>query len=197
MKATVPTMAAAKKAMVGADSQPYSSPVHDKPSSKVVTEKTRSVAPRKSTFRCCRAKGNRSDLLVMAIATIATGTFTRKIQRQLVLSTMNPPINGPTTLLNVKMLVMSPMYLPRSRGATTSPMMAKATAIKPPPPMPCTPRATTNCHIDCAMPQRTEPAAKITIAAWKSRRRPYRSESFPKSGVDVVLVSMYAVPTHA
>ena len=165
MNVNVPTRAAAKKAKVGAEVQPYSSPVHDNPSSSDVTEKTNNVAPMKSTLRCWRTNASRKDLFVMAIANAATGTFTRKIQRQLVLSTMKPPMSGPTTLLNVKMLVMSPMYFPRSRGATTSPMMAKATAISPPPPIPWTPRDTTSCHIDCEMPHNTEPNVKMTMAA--------------------------------
>jgi len=117
-------------------------------------------------------KGNRKALLVMSRATIPIGRLTKKIQRHDVLSTIAPPMSGPSTLLIVKTLVMKPTYLPRSRGGTTSPMMANESENNPPPPIPWTPRAITNCHIDCASPQNAEPMMNVTMAIWNKRRRP-------------------------
>jgi hypothetical protein len=41
----------------------------------------------------------------------------------------------------------------------------------------------------CDRPDSIEPARKMTIAAWKVPRRPYRSDSLPHSGVTAVEVN--------
>ena len=74
--------------------------------------------------------------LVIIKAMIPMGKLTKKIQRHEVLSTIAPPISGPSTLLIVKTLVMNPTYLPRSRGGTMSPIMANESENNPPPPIP-------------------------------------------------------------
>ena len=51
--------------------------------------------------------------------------------------------------------------------------------------------------IDWLSPDRTDPARKITIAAWKKIFRPYWSPSLPHSGVETVAASRYAVMTQA
>ena len=79
----------------------------------------------------------------------------------------------------------------------TSPMMAKASAWMPPPPRPCTARAPMSWSMDCAAPHRIDPNRKITIVSWKIRRRPWRSDSLPSTGVPIADVTMYAVPTQA
>ena len=43
--------------------------------------------------------------------------------------------------------------------------------------------------IECDRPDSTDPARKITIAAWKNTFRPYWSPSLPHSGVDTVVAS--------
>ena len=61
--------------------------------------------------------------------------------------------------------------------------------------MPCSARNAINSPIDCAPPHSAEPSRKIEIETTNSRRRPYRSESFPYSGTVTVVVSRYAVTT--
>ena len=43
--------------------------------------------------------------------------------------------------------------------------------------------------MELLMPDRIEPATKMTIAAWKKTFRPYWSPSLPQSGVDTVVAS--------
>ena len=44
--------------------------------------------------------------------------------------------------------------------------------------------------IDVLSPDSTDPARKMTMAAWKKILRPYRSPSLPHSGVDAVEARM-------
>lgn len=59
------------------------------------------------------------------------------------------------------------------------------------PKMPCTAREAISSAIEWASPEKTDPIRKITIAAWKNCLRPYRSPSFPHSGVEAVEASRY------
>jgi hypothetical protein len=54
----------------------------------------------------------------------------------------------------------------------TSPMIAKAIAIRPPPPMPWIARKAISCGMSWARPQSMEPIRKMMIVAWKMIRRP-------------------------
>ena len=49
-------------------------------------------------------------------------------------------MSGPATLASAKTPPIHPWYLPRSRGGTTSPMIACAPTMSPPAPMPWTAR---------------------------------------------------------
>ena len=99
---------------------------------------------------------------------------------------MNPPSSGPATDATPKTDPIRPMYRPRSRGGTMSPMIACAPTIKPPAPIPCSARKPISCPIDCESPASIEPTRKITIAARKTGFRPRMSPSFPYSGVEIV-----------
>ena len=70
-----------------------------------------------------------------------------------------------------------------------SPMIAWAPTIRPPAPMPWRARNPISSAMSRESPDRAEPTRKITIAAWKSFFRPYRSPSLPHSGVEIVEVS--------
>ncbi len=74
-----------------------------------------------------------------------------------------------------------------------SPTIVCAPTISPPPPMPWMARNMISSVIVLESPASTDPIRKITIAAWKKIFRPYRSPSFPHSGVDTVEASRYAV----
>ncbi len=100
-----------------------------------------------------------------------------------------PPSSGPATLDMPKTPAKYPWYRPRSRGGITSPITANAIDIRPPAPSPCTARKPINSVMFCAAPESVEPIRKVTIAAWKISRRPYRSEILPHSGVAAVEVS--------
>ncbi|ESX61164.1 hypothetical protein X760_09975 [Mesorhizobium sp. LSHC422A00] len=67
----------------------------------------------------------------------------------------------------------------RSRGENSSPIMAKAETINPPPPIPCSTRAAIRLSIDHAMPQTSEPSRNRPIAVSTTFLRPYMSPSLP------------------
>ena len=81
---------------------------------------------------------------------------------------------------------MRPVHLPRSAGGKTSPTTVKALDIRNPAPPPCTPLDRISWTIFCEMPDRTEPARKISIPAMNSGLRPYISETRPTMGTRVV-----------
>jgi hypothetical protein len=83
-----------------------------------------------------------------------------------------------------------PWYFPRSRADTTSPTMACASTISPPPPSPWIARKTMSWVMLWLSPHSAEPARKMTIAARKSLLRPYWSPSLPHSGVETVEARM-------
>jgi hypothetical protein len=74
-----------------------------------------------------------------------------------------------------------------------SPTIVCAPTSSPPPPMPWMARKMISSVIVSESPASTDPTRKITIAAWKKIFRPYRSPSFPQSGVETVEASRYAV----
>ena len=76
-----------------------------------------------------------------------------------------------------------------------SPMITNVSAINPPPPRPCKALVAISCSIFVEAPAKKEPSKNVTIANWKTIRRPYRSEIFPYNGVEAVEVNRYAVTT--
>ncbi len=76
-----------------------------------------------------------------------------------------------------------------------SPTMVWAPTMSPPPPMPWMARKMISSVIVWDSPASTDPIRKITMAAWKNIFLPYRSPSFPHSGVETVEASRYAVTT--
>ena len=83
-----------------------------------------------------------------------------------------PPISGPMTAETPNTAPKSPVYLPRSRGETTSPTAACALTISPPPPRPWMARNAISSVMPCAIPHRAEPTRKITSAACRTSLRP-------------------------
>ena len=96
----------------------------------------------------------------------------KKIQRHDRLDVKKPPISGPATLAAPNTAPNSPVYFPRSRGETTSPIAAWAPTISPPPPRPWIARKAISSGMFCAMPQSTDPTRKITTATWRIGLRP-------------------------
>ena len=83
-----------------------------------------------------------------------------------------PPSNGPATLATPKTAPKYPWYRPRSRGGMMSPMMLRAMAISPPPPMPWMARKAINWGRFWLSPHSADPTRKMRMAAWKTGRRP-------------------------
>ncbi len=75
-------------------------------------------------------------------------------------------------------------------------MMVNASVIRPPAPIPCTPRVTISWVMFCDSPASNEPSRNMPIENRKTGRRPYRSAILPYSGVEAVDASRYAVTTH-
>jgi hypothetical protein len=79
-------------------------------------------------------------------ASTPSGTLIRKIHRQPVMPSSDvwparkPPMTGPSTLEVPKTAMKYPWYFERSRGGTMSPMIASASDMRPPAPMPCSAR---------------------------------------------------------
>ena len=99
----------------------------------------------------CSVCGARRGIVIeiTTSATPPTGRLTRKIQRQLALSTMKPPTAGPMIDDAAKTAPISPCQRPRSRGGTMLPITASESGKRPPAPIPCTARKTTSCVIVC------------------------------------------------
>ncbi len=78
-----------------------------------------------------------------------------------------------------------------------SPMIASARENKPPAPTPWMPRKAASSYIDRDSPHSAEPTMKMPMAPSMNALRPYRSDSLPYSGVEIVEVMRKAVVAHA
>ena len=81
-------------------------------------------------------------------------------------------MSGPATDDTPKTAPKRPVYLPRSRGETTSPIAACALTISPPPPSPWIARNAISSVIPCARPHSAEPTRKSTSAPCSTTLRP-------------------------
>jgi hypothetical protein len=73
-------------------------------------------------------------------------------------------MTGPSTLEVPNTAMKKPWYRERSRGGTMSPMIASASDIRPPAPMPCSARNAASWYIESARPQSMDPATKTPMA---------------------------------
>ena len=78
-----------------------------------------------------------------------------------------------------------------------SPMVASASGMMPPAPIPWNARKAASSYIDWARPHSADPITKIPIDAMSRRLRPKMSDSLPNSGVAIVEVIRNAVVTQA
>ena len=125
------------------------------------------------------------------------GRLTKKIHRQLTLSTITPPTSGPRIAAIPHIDENNPKYFPRSRGGTMSPTVAKVRPQIPPPPIPWSARAAMSWGMDWAAPQSNEAKRNRAMVKRSNRLRPYKSLSLPRSKVAMVDVTAYEVDTHA
>ncbi len=70
-----------------------------------------------------------------------------------------------------------------------SPTIANASVMRPPAPMPWMARVAMSSGMFWLAPAKADPMRNTTMANWNTLLRPYRSETFPYSGVDAVEVS--------
>ncbi len=143
-----------------------------------------SVAP--VTSKCGEASGSEvsgTSRVAITTVTTASGTLTRKIQRQLAYSTSAPPTNGPTAEAIPPRPDQAPIARPRSSTTKAPWIMARLPGMSSAPPTPWTTRAAISSWGPGASPQRTEASAKTTVPTTKIRRRPKRSPSEPPSRI--------------
>ncbi len=86
--------------------------------------------------------------------------------------------------------IITPMYLPRSRGETSIPITDMMPTIRPPAPRPCTPRNSTSWVMFWLAPHSAEPIRNSTIEAMNVCLWPKMSPSLPQIGVATVEARM-------
>ena len=158
--------------MITGDPHSYSTPPHDVSKTSVEMPAARSALPIQSIFTSVRRRLGGSTAAVTTTATIPMGMFTKKIHRHERVSVRNPPTRGPSTLAAPNTAPKKPWYLPRSRGSTTSAMIAWATMKRPPAPKPWIARQTMSWSIVTERPASRLPPTKSPMPIWKSIFRP-------------------------
>ena len=113
------------------------------------------------------------------IPRIPTGTLMKKIQFQLIVSTITPPTSGPIASAMAETPAQMPIAWPRSRGANVAVMIESDAGFISAAPTPWTMRAPIRKPAFGARPQASEEAVKIPIPTMKISFRPYRSPSLP------------------
>ena len=97
-----------------------------------------------------------------AISAIAPmGRLTKKIQRQLTLSTISPPSVGPMIGASITGIAVMPMIRPIRCGPAAFAIIIWPTGRIIPPPMPWSTRKKMSSFVDPARPQSTELAVKM------------------------------------
>ena len=90
------------------------------------------------------------------------GTLTKKIQRQLALSRIRPPIVGPRIGASIAGTATMLMTRPMRLGPATSAIISWPIGRIMPPPTPWMTRKTISCVVELASPHSTDPAVKST-----------------------------------
>ena len=90
-----------------------------------------------------------------------TGTLTKKIQFQLMLSTIRPPTSGPIASASAETPAQMPIAWPRCRGGNVAVMIESVAGFISAAPMPCTARAPIRKPAFGASPQASDESEKI------------------------------------
>ena len=101
-----------------------------------------------------------------------------------------PADSGPPIIAAGITAIITPMYLPRSRGETSIPITDMIPTISPPAPSPWKPRNSTSSVMFCAIPHSAEPIRNSTTEIMNIFLCPNRSPSFPQIGVAIVEARM-------
>ncbi|KEF05917.1 hypothetical protein DF17_17100 [Streptomyces rimosus] len=141
-----------------------------------------SSCPTGSTRRGCGARDSGTYRTVRNSASAPMGTLIQKIARQSTLCTSSPPTIGPAAMLMPTTPPHTPIARARSFGSVKVLVMIDiATGLSIEPPTACTMRNATRHSRFGARLHSSEPSAKTTRPAWKTRRRPSRSAVEPAS----------------
>ena len=150
-----------------------------------------STAPAMSNRPC--AVGSRLSgtcRLVTASTATASGRLIRKIQRQPIEPTIQPPRNGPIAPATPPSPDQAPMARGRSSAANVDWMMASEPGVSSAPPMPCSARAAISTPMLGARPHSADESANQVTPMRNTRRRPNRSPSAPPSRISPARVSV-------
>ena len=107
------------------------------------------------------------------------GTLIKKIQCHPIVSTINPPAKGPTTLAIPQAVLLSPKTFARFSTGYRSAMIVRATGIMAPAPNPCNALAMINVNIVLAIPQNADPIINSSVPNRKTGLRPMLSANLP------------------
>ena len=130
------------------------------------------------------------------IATIPTGTLTKKIQFQLTCSVMRPPTSGPMASASAETPAQMPIAVPRSFGGNVAAMIESVAGFISAAPAPWSTRAAISSWLEPASPHHSDAAVKTTMPITKMSRRPYASATFPPISMSAANVSAYPVTIH-
>jgi hypothetical protein len=177
--AAAATMARAKTAMLGGDSQGQATPPCSRPKTSAPAATSTATAPATS-IRCrvlatcsCRKRA------IIAIATAPSGRLIRKIHRHEAYWASNPPTVGPNTAEIPHTLDSQPWTRPRSFSSYRSPASVLTVAMIAPAPTPCRPRKQIRLTMSHDDAHNAEPARKMTVPMIRIGSRPHWSASLP------------------
>ena len=122
------------------------------------------------------------------MATIPTGTLTKKIQLQSMCSVMRPPTRGPMASASAETPAQMPIAVPRCRGGKVAAMIDSVAGFMSAAPAPWRTRAPISSLLVSASPHQREAAVKTAIPMTKMSRRPYASASFPPISISAANV---------
>ena len=108
-----------------------------------------------------------------------TGTLTKKIQFQPMLSTIRPPASGPIASASAETPAQMPIAWPRCFGGNVAVMIESVAGFINAAPMPCTARAPIRKPAFGAKPHASDDNEKTARPMMKILRRPKRSASLP------------------
>lgn len=121
----------------------------------------------------------------------------RNTQRQPSCSVTVPATSGPTITGSTHAAEKAASTDGRSASGYARPTTTYNATITSPPPIPCTPRPTTNSHISGAHPATTSPAPNVAIPVNRGTSGPLRSHHSPDSAIANRLAVKYAEKANA
>ena len=125
-----------------------------------------------------------------ATAITPIGRLTKKIQRQLALSTIRPPSDGPRIGASIAGTATMLITLPIRFGPAASAIMSWPIGRIMPPPTPWITRKTTSSVVELASPHSADPAVKSTSETTYTRLAPNRRAAQPVTGITAASASM-------